>query len=49
MDYREGGGREAKRGQNGVAGRLHRSKTRRTGNVARQTQKRQSGTRMAAE
>src|ERR1035441_6386918 len=48
-DYREGGGREASRGQNGDAGRLHRSKTRRTGNVVRQTAKRQSGTRIAVE
>src|ERR1019366_427247 len=36
-------------GQNGDAGRLHRSKTRRTGNIVRQTEKRQSGTRIAAE
>jgi hypothetical protein len=48
-DYREGGGREASRGQNGDDGRLHRSKTRRTGTVARQTGKRKSGTRIAAE
>jgi hypothetical protein len=49
MDYREGGGREASSGQNGAAGRLHRWETRRTGNVVRQTEKRQSGTRIAAE
>jgi hypothetical protein len=48
-NYREGGGREASGGQNGDAGRLHRSKTRRTGNIVRQTEKRQSGTRIAAE
>ena len=49
VDYREGGGREASVGQNGDAGRLHRSKTRRSGNIVRQTEKRQSGTRIAAE
>jgi hypothetical protein len=48
-DYREGGGREASRGQNGDDRRLHRWETRRTGNVVRQTEKRQSGTRIAAE
>jgi hypothetical protein len=49
MDYREGGGREASGGQNGDDGRLHRSETRRSGNVVRQTQKRHRGTRIAAE
>jgi hypothetical protein len=49
MDYREGGGREASRGQNGDDGRLHRWKTRHTETVIRQTEKRQSGTRIAAE
>jgi hypothetical protein len=49
MDYREGGGREASEGQNGDAGRLQRSKTQRTETVVRQTEKRKSGTRIAAE
>ena len=49
MDYREGGGREASGWENGDAGRVQRSRTRRNVTGVRQIQKRQSGTRIAAE